>query len=371
MKPLGLYIHIPFCKSFCPYCDFYKVKADSDLMQKYLEAVVKTTASFSHYGEGRIVDTIYFGGGTPSVMDGDAIAAMIAAVRDAFVVAEDAEITVECNPSSDLLDFLPKIAKAGVNRLSFGMQSSVTDERRSLGRAADAARVRACVELAKAQGIDNISVDLMLGVPSQSLSSLSESLDFISSLDVKHVSAYMLKIEEGTVFDKRYSEGKLVLPTEDEVVAFYNLTIASLEGYGFSQYEVSNFAKAGFESRHNLKYWNDEEYLGIGPAAHSFVDGKRFFFESDIEGFISGDSSLVPDGEGGSFEERVMLALRLNKGLCGEMPDKFFSDILNESQASLKGFVDVGEDECGRFVRLTKEGFLVSNTVIGKILEMI
>ncbi len=371
MKPLGLYIHIPFCNSFCPYCDFYKVKADSDLMQKYLEAVVKTTASFSHYGRDRVVDTIYFGGGTPSAMDGDQIAAMLAAVRDAFLVREDAEITVECNPSSDLEDFLPKIKRAGVNRLSFGMQSSVTDERRSLGRAADAARVRDCVELAKAQGIDNISVDLMLGVPSQSLSSLSESLDFISSLDVKHVSAYMLKIEEGTVFDKRLLSGKLILPNEDDVVAFYNLTIASLEGYGFSQYEISNFAKEGYKSRHNLKYWNDEEYLGIGPAAHSFVNGKRFFFESDIERFISGVSTLVPDGEGGSLEERLMLALRLNNGFCGEIPDELFNSVLNESQASLKGFVEVGEDESSRYIRLTKEGFLVSNTVISKILEMI
>ena len=367
MRPLGLYINIPFCKSFCPYCDFYKVKADSDLMQKYTEAVVKTTASFSHYGRDRIVDTIYFGGGTPSAMDGECIAAMLAAIRDAFVIADDAEVTVECNPSSDLESFLPQVVKAGVNRLSFGMQSSVDEERRSLGRAASAARVRDCIELAKAQGIDNISVDLMLGVPNQSLTTLSESIDFISSLDVTHVSAYMLKVEEGTVFDKRLLEGKLVLPNEDEVVALYNLTIAALSGYGFSQYEISNFSKPGFESRHNLKYWNDEEYLGIGPAAHSFVNGNRFYFPSNINGFIGGRVDVVDDGDGGTFEERLMLALRLNAGFSGEMPDEFLERVKCEAEGSLKGYVEVDNNT----IRLTKDGFLVSNTVIGKIIDMI
>lgn len=367
MKPLGLYIHIPFCKSFCPYCDFYKVKAEDDLMQKYTEAVVKTTASFSHYGDDRIVDTIYFGGGTPSAMDGECIATMLAAIRDAFEVAYDAEVTVECNPSSNLEDFLPKVARAGVNRLSFGMQSSVDEERRSLGRAASAARVRDCIELAKANGIDNISVDLMLGVPNQSRATLSESIDFISSLDVTHVSAYMLKVEEGTVFDKRLLEGKLVLPTEDDVVALYNLTIASLAGYGFSQYEISNFSKPGFESRHNLKYWHDEEYLGIGPAAHSFIGGKRFYFPSDIYGFIDGTTVVEDDGDGGSFEERLMLALRLNTGFCGEMPEEFLERVKSEAEGSLKGYVEVDDN----IIRLTKDGFLVSNTVIGKIFDMI
>lgn len=367
MRPLGLYIHIPFCKSFCPYCDFYKVKADSDLMQKYTEAVVKTTASFSHYGRDRIVDTIYFGGGTPSAMDGEMIASILAALRDAFVVADDAEVTVECNPSSNLEAFLPQVAKAGVNRLSFGLQSSVLSERRALGRAADAARVRECVELAKAHGIDNISVDLMLGVPSQSLTSLSKSLDFIGSLDVTHVSAYMLKIEEGTVFEKRLLDGKLLLPAEDDVIALYNLTIASLSGYGLEQYEISNFAKPGFESRHNLKYWNDEEYLGIGPAAHSFIDGKRFYYPSDIQGFIDGTVGFVDDGDGGSLEERVMLALRLNRGLCGDIPQEFLMRVKEASEGSLKGFIEVLDDS----IRLTKEGFLVSNTVISKIIDMI
>ncbi|MDO5448261.1 MAG: coproporphyrinogen III oxidase, partial [Clostridia bacterium] len=161
--------------------------------------------------------------------------------------------------------------------------------------------------------------------------------------------------------------GKLSLPSEDDVVALYNLTIASLSGYGFSQYEISNFSKPGFESRHNLKYWNDEEYLGVGPAAHSFIDVKRFYYPSDIEGFISGSASIVDDGEGGSFEERLMLALRLNTGFCGEMPDEFFERVKREAEGSLSGYVEVGPNS----IRLTKEGFLVSNTVIGKILDLI
>ena len=367
MTTSGIYIHIPFCKSFCPYCDFYKVKADETLAEKYKKAVVRSTASFSNVYKDRLIDTIYFGGGTPSAIDASHIVDILNGIRSSFSVSPNCEITVECNPSSNLSEFLPTVASAGVNRISLGMQSAVDDERKGLGRMADAARVARAVELAKSCGISNISVDLMLGVPQQSLTSLDLSLEFLNSLDVTHVSAYMLKLEEGTNFKKRFDAGTLTLPSEDETVEFYNHTCDTLSSFGFAQYEISNFAKPGFESRHNLKYWTLGEYLGLGPAAHSFMDGKRFFFAPSLEEFLAG-ALPTPDGEGGDFAERVLLNLRLTRGLVGDIPDDFFE---KASKLGLQKYLFVGEENGAKAVRLTREGFLVSNSIIGELLELI
>ncbi len=363
MRPLGLYIHIPFCKTLCPYCDFYKVKQDRELMQKYREAVVKTTASFQHDFSDYLVDTIYFGGGTPSVMDGEMIAEMLDCIYQNFNVSSDAEITVECNPSSDLEHFIPVIASAGVNRISMGMQSAVDSERRALGRLADSDRIKFAVALIKSQGIANISLDLMLGVPGQTVASLDESIAFIDSLDITHVSAYMLKIEDGTVFDRKYRAGELTLPDEDSTCDLYLHAIDALNRIGFHQYEISNFSKEGMESRHNLKYWKLDEYLGIGPAAHSYVDGKRFYYPPDLAAFIDGASPLS-DGEGGDENERIMLGLRLTEGLTD-----FSQDLYNKAVAlastSLQGLISVAPDR----IALTKEGFLLSNQIIGMLID--
>ncbi len=361
MRPFGIYIHIPFCRSFCPYCDFYKVRPDGELMQKYTEAVVNTTASFSHIYGRRPVDTIYFGGGTPSAVPGSLIADMPEAVRENFDVASDAEITVECNPSSDLESFLPAVSAAGVNRVSLGLQSASDGERRALGRASDAVRVRQAVSIARAAGIENISLDVMLGVPGQDRESLLETLEFCTGLKVPHISAYMLKIEEGTVFFDRGES--LDLPSEDDVCDMYELTCDKLEAAGLKQYEISNFAVPGFESRHNLKYWRDEEYLGIGPAAHSFADGRRFFFPPDINAFIEG-AGTADDGPGGSFEEKVMLGLRLTEGVSG-LPADFVRRVAERSD--LAPFVSADKTT----LKLNRRGFLISNRVISEILEMI
>ena len=336
-------------------------------MKKYKEAVVKTTASFSKYGEGRLVDTIYFGGGTPSVMDGLYLSDIITAIKENFEVAPDAEIAVECNPSSNLEDFLPKIKSAGVNRVSMGVQSAVDGERRSLGRSADRARVEDAVKLCKDIGITNISLDVMLGVPGQTLRSLEETLDFLISQDVKHISAYMLKLEEGTVFYKR--QDSLDLPNEDLICDMYDLTCNRLQSAGINQYEISNFAKLGFLSRHNLKYWHDEEYLGIGPSAHSFIDGNRFYFEADIEEFICSEDPqtiIVQDGLGGDLKEKLMLGLRLTEGVLIESNEV---GLKIKNDPVIGPFVVVKEGTDGVNVSLTHDGFLISNTVISKILE--
>ena len=332
MEPIGLYLHVPFCASRCPYCDFFTQKPVGDALTVYAETM-KTELRDARDKQIR-ADSVYFGGGTPSVLPGDLFAELLDTVRDCFTVTDDAEITVECNPSSDLEHFLPAAADAGVNRVSLGMQSAVDAERRKLGRLADRKRVEEALSIARSCGIENLSLDVMLGVPGQTRRSLEETLAFVVDSGVTHVSALVRDL--------------------------YLQTIETLETAGLRQYEISNFARPGFESRHNLKYWHCEEYLGFGPSAHSFFRGERFYRKPDWDAFAAGEP-VVPDGSGGSFEERLMLALRLTEGYRGEIPAALRE---KASAPVLRPYVEVGDD----FLRLTKEGFLVSNTVIAELL---
>ena len=356
MQSISLYIHIPLCVKKCAYCDFFTQKPVGDALTVYAKTM-KTELRDTRDKQIR-ADSVYFGGGTPSVLPGDLFTELLDTVRDCFTVTDDAEITVECNPSSDLERFLPAAAEAGVNRVSLGMQSAVDAERRKLGRLADRKRVEEALSIARDCGIDNLTLDVMLGVPGQTLKSLDETLAFIVDSGVPHVSAYMLKLEEGTVFHRRAAS--LDLPDEDAVRDLYLRTVEALEAAGLRQYEISNFARPGFESRHNLKYWHCEEYLGFGPSAHSFFRGERFYREPDWDAFVAGEP-VVPDGPGGSFGERLMLALRLTEGYRGEIPDALRE---KASDPVLRPFLEVGDD----FLRLTREGFLVSNTVIAELL---
>ncbi len=361
----GIYIHIPFCKTKCPYCDFYSFKGDEKQKDSYLEAVL---LSLKGYADKKTeVDTLYFGGGTPSVFGGERIERIIKYIREGFDLKKDAEITVECNPSSTDVDFVRELKRAGVNRVSMGMQSAVEKERQLLGRPSRKEDIKRAVSLFKNEGIDNISLDLMLGVPYQNMNSLDESIDYILSLGVKHISAYMLKIEKGTPFER--DEERLCLADEDTVADMYLHTSQRLEEEGFVHYEISNFALEGFRSRHNTRYWQCEEYIGIGPSAHSFYKGKRFYHSRSFEDFISGKEPVF-DGEGGSEEEYIMLALRLKEGLDGKA---FRERYGKEIDASLfekakkyekNGFIKIE----GERIHLTKEGFLLSNSIIADLL---
>ena len=275
----GIYIHIPFCKSKCPYCDFYSFKADEQTKDSYLKAVLFCLEGYRDKINGSI-DTVYFGGGTPSFFGGERIKAVLSYIKNNYRLMRDAEITVECNPSSVDEALVKCLSESGVNRISMGMQSAVDKERAVLGRLSDREKIRECIRLFRLYGINNISLDLMLGIPYQSEESLRESIEFVSSTDVSHVSAYMLKIEEDTDFHRL--RDTLALPDEDEVCELYLYAVRELGKRGYSQYEISNFSKNGYESRHNLRYWHCEEYLGVGPSAHSFLDGKRFYFERDL-----------------------------------------------------------------------------------------
>ncbi|MDD6665981.1 MAG: radical SAM family heme chaperone HemW [Eubacterium coprostanoligenes] len=339
----GLYFHIPFCKSKCPYCDFYSVKFDEASAQQYVQEICDEIKQYQG-----IFDTVYFGGGTPSILPTELIGKILDCARAQFEFSDDAEITVECNPSKDLSEDFKKYASYGVNRISVGMQSAVDSERFALGRAAGRNEVERTINYARQSGIENISLDFMLGTPKQTIESLDYSFDFIKSVGVPHVSAYMLKIEEGTKFFQM--RDRLVLPDDDTVGEMYLKTVETLASFGIKQYEISNFAVPGFESRHNTKYWTLTPYLGIGKSAHSFWGGKRFFY--DIEW------NKIDDGTGGDKEEQIILGLRLAKGIDKSLVDRDFAEFVK------MGYVaDLGER-----IALTPKGMLVSNTIINYII---
>ncbi len=362
---IGIYIHIPFCKKKCPYCDFYSFSADENQKDSYLNAVLFELKKWSEkINEG--VDSIYFGGGTPSVFGAERLCRIISCIKENFSL-EEPQITVECNPDTATREFFSLLTKQGVNRISMGVQSSVEKERKALGRLSSLETVKTAVENAKGAGIRDISLDLMLGVPFQTMESLDESIDFLLSLDISHISAYMLKIEEGTPFYK--NQENLFLPDEDTVCDMYLHTIERLEENGFLQYEISNFCKEGYESRHNLKYWHCEEYLGIGPSAHSFLFGRRFYYERDFKSFLEG-KDIIDDGEGGSEEEYIMLALRLSEGLIFKKYKERYNKNLDEIIIKVaKKLEKHGWVVCtDKSISLTKKGFLLSNSVISELI---
>lgn len=350
MKAIGIYIHIPFCDGKCPYCDFYSNRGSDGDMDAYVSAVEGYLAAWSEKLSDRKVDTLYFGGGTPSLLGGERLSRLIKAVKENFTLADDSEITVEVNPRSSNGELFRILKQSGVNRISLGVQSFNEKELAFLGRRHFSKDAENTVFDIKNAGIDNISLDLMINLPCQTKESIVSSIEKAVSLPVKHVSAYMLKNEKGTAFED-------VSPIDpDEAAEQYLFLCEELKKHGFEQYEISNFAVKGFESKHNLKYWRCEEYLGIGPAAHSFINRERFFYPRDTAAFINGNMP-IPDGEGGSEEERIMLALRLTEGVNTSFNGR-------EEKYVKAGLM---KRKNGR-LSFTPEGFLVSNTILAELI---
>lgn len=364
MEKIGLYIHIPFCKSKCPYCDFFSVKQSDEEMDRYVQSVINSFKEYSN--DDIILDTIYFGGGTPSVLGTVRLAKILGAIKDNFTVDENAEVTMEVNPTStDRLDFA-KLKELGLNRLSVGMQSAIEREMKLLGRTHTRDDVIITVRNAQKCGISNVSLDLIIGVPAQTKASLKESMDFCATLGVKHISAYILKIEKGTKFYE--IQDSLDLPNEDIQAEQYMFVSRYLERLGYKQYEISNYSLEGYESQHNNKYWRCMEYIGIGPSAHSFYNGERFYYGRSFEDFYRGIK--IPDGKGGTEEEFIMLNLRLKRGLIfsefeekygNKMPDRFFKKAELFCKA---GYMKVDKEKAS----LTTEGYLVSNAIISELI---
>lgn len=363
MKNLGLYIHIPFCLRKCPYCDFYSLEYSEELKNQYISAVVRCIEHYSDHS--RAVDSIYFGGGTPSLLSERDVFQILETADRCFSVS-NAEITMEANPSSATFEKLLGYRKSGVNRLSFGVQSLNDLELSDLGRLHNSKTAIEGINNAKRAGFDNLSADLMLGISRQTEETLRDSISKLSTLDIKHVSAYMLSIEETTPYAKM--RNSLLLPDEEKTADLYITACNELEKHGFEQYEISNFAKKGFESRHNLKYWQLEEYLGIGPAAHSFFNSKRSYYPRDIMSFIAGDFSMLSDDTFNPSEEYVMLSLRLKSGLNLITAHEYGVDtqkLLEKAQRFIKQSLVVLDNDR---LYLTKEGFLVSNYIISELM---
>ncbi len=357
MNPIGIYIHIPFCRSKCRYCDFYSL-TDEATKKKYIDRIIEEI--YTYKNKGILADTLFIGGGTPSLLSSKEVSSLILACREVFSL--DGEITMEANPDSVDEEYLKELFLSGVNRISFGAQSGIDKELEVLGRRHNSEQVIQAVNSAKKAGFENISLDVMLGIPYQTKESLTKTLNFIKSLEPTHISAYILKIEEGTDFYKNHIEN--LCADEDEIAEFYLQTVDFMNANGFNQYEISNFAKKGFECRHNLKYWNCEEYLSFGAAGHSFFDGKRFYHKKSINEYLSDTHfAVAPDGEGGDIKEKMLLNLRLCDGvMISEIPEA----VLKKSGIYIKNGLMAEENNRLFF---TPKGFLVSNTILSDILD--
>ncbi|MCL1829822.1 MAG: radical SAM family heme chaperone HemW [Oscillospiraceae bacterium] len=364
----GIYVHIPFCRQRCHYCDFYS-QTDSSLIEPYMTALFNQISAF----EPIDVDTIYFGGGTPSLLDSKQLALLIGALNNRFRVKSDAEITLEANPESTTLAKLADYRLAGVNRLSLGIQSLNDLTLGNIGRIHDRRVAIRALEYATAI-YDNISVDVMLALPGENTDDVDRTLESILEYDIEHISAYILKREPHTYFAELYREEYI----DDDIIAdIYMHVVDVLAANGFSQYEISNFARSGYRSRHNLKYWNCEEYIGIGAGAYSAIACERYHIEGDTRKYLkdfmrlSGDSkhAMVSDGPV-DWTDYFILRLRTTEGLSLNKLKQMFDFTVPENMKRLftiyeeQGYINVYDND----VHLTRKGFLVSNEILSELL---
>ena len=392
-RPLGLYLHIPYCSGKCHYCGFYSQPVSSKAaLTTYKAALLSAIRRLA----GLTADTLFMGGGTPSVLGDNGIAQLLSAARDAFSMPADAEITVEVNPEATVIDaaagFFAEPVRAGLNRVSIGMQSAHDGELKAAGRRHSMADVRRTVAAARAAGIKNLSLDLIAGLPGQTAQSLLDSVDAAADLSPEHLSLYLLSVEPGTVFAQR--RDALSLPDSDALAELYLLAAERLDKHGFTQYEISNFARPGCECRHNLKYWTLADYVGLGPAAHSLLNGRRFYYPDSVDAFLAGappvdepEGSLVPAG---SWQERLLLHTRLCRGFDTEAEARSQAvkaagfdtkaEVLSQTAkatfdaeafwAAAAPLITGGlaRREEGRLC-LTRAGMLVQNSVVGQLID--
>lgn len=364
-KKIGIYIHVPFCISKCAYCDFYSLSYSEKQVEEYVEKIV---SELNRWGAKLkcSADTLYFGGGTPSLLSANQISRIIETAKKNFGL-EEAEITVEVNPKEDLADWFQCIEKYGVNRVSLGYQSGIDQELALLSRRHKVEDVVKAVEDIRAAGIDNFSLDLMIGIPNQDEQSLKRSIETAVSLNPSHISAYLLSIEENTPFYKM--QEKLNIPDDDKAAELYLTACDLLKEKGFERYEISNFAIDKKYSKHNTKYWKNEEYLGLGPGAHSFLSGKRFHYSRNLKEYLDNPLEIFEESAGG-FEEWFMLVIRLREGVSFEQINKKFEN-LDTKQAKIKAdlFVKGGLlEKVESIYRLTDKGAVISNSVITELL---
>lgn len=409
MKELELYLHIPFCERKCAYCDFLSAPADLPVRISYIKKLQEEIAYYgAQYGEYQ-VSSIFFGGGTPTILEGYQLAAILETVKEHFNITTDAEITVECNPGTLTAGKAEKLVQAGFNRLSMGLQSADDRELQLLGRIHNFAQFLESYDLARKAGFRNINVDLMSALPGQTLKSWQDRLQKVTALRPEHISAYSLIIEEGTPFYERFAEDERIreegghprlLPEEDVERQMYELTETFLQIKGYERYEISNYAKPGYECRHNCGYWTRKDYLGLGLGASSLVEHQRFQNTSDLKTYLEQEYSPQCEGQHehiaetiqlqeetgltqtghhihietldkkSEMEEFMFLGLRLMVGISRQQFEKKFQVTLNsvygEVLRKLKGEQLI--EEVAGYVRLTEHGIDVSNYVLAEFL---
>ncbi|MGN1041221.1 MAG: radical SAM family heme chaperone HemW [Acutalibacteraceae bacterium] len=361
---LGIYIHVPFCMSKCPYCNFYSL-TNTENIGEFTRTVCNEIKNWGIKLD-KTVDTIYFGGGTPSILPSDNVVEILQTVNNSFFV-KTPEITLEVNPANyGLLDFR-KLNFFGVNRISLGAQSFENSQLRILGRNHNRKDIFSAIDVIKSAGIKNISLDIILGTPGQKLKYIDDFIDYCEENSITHISAYMLKIEEGTPYYLNKNNFKFFC--DDDIADMYLHICKLAKKREYEHYEISNFAKKGFESKHNLKYWRLKNYLGIGPSAHSLVDGKRFYYPNNLFDFVS-NPRIIVDGECEREKEFMMLGLRMKSGITNEsfknvfgrnIPDVYFK---RAKKFEKYGLINLSNDK----ISLTTRGFLLSNYIISEII---
>lgn len=373
MKPLALYLHLPFCAAKCRYCDFASYPGREDAWSAYLSALAEEWRQWLPQLESAEIATIFFGGGTPSLLPAEAMERLLGEILDSGRVRADAEITMEANPGTASPDKLRRLRRAGVNRLSLGAQSFSDALLRSLGRIHRASDIADAVSMARDAGFGNLNLDLMYALPGQTLSDWRETLDAAMALRPEHLSAYSLIVEPGTPLHADVERGAVSLPDEDETMALQRETVRRLAAGGYGRYEISNYARPGFECRHNLVYWNRGDYLGLGCAAHSLMDGERFENPRSLEEYLAGERRLnrVKLTRADAMEETLMLSTRTARGMSlRAYAEEFGVDFERACEKKLRRLVQLGllrlEDG---FLRLTETGMELQNAVVVELMD--
>ena len=373
-QTLGLYLHIPFCKSKCTYCDFYSLPHSEEKMDAYTAALIRHLEEVAPRCARQTVDTVYFGGGTPSYLGEKRLTQLLKTVKKRYHVAPDAEITLEANPdSAGDWKTLRALRKAGFNRISLGVQAADDAMLRRIGRVHTWEQVLSAVAAARMAKLENLSLDLIYGLPGQTLADWQETLTAAAALEPNHLSCYGLKVEPGTpLWQQRQGAA---LPDDDAQADMYLWTVDYLAKQGYAQYEISNFARPGFESRHNLKYWRLEEYAGFGPGAHSDLGGVRFAYERDLDAYIAGELRLSEMERIPPLDrdlEYIMLSLRTVQGIDSGYFERQFRQKFRPMEELLTRYEANGlAARTERGWHLTPRGFFVSNAIIVSLQEAV
>ena len=373
MEELGIYIHIPFCKQKCFYCDFCSFANKNEMQEKYVEAVINEIKNITHK-EKYTVTTIYFGGGTPSILNPEYIKNILQEIESSFEILDDAEITIEINPGTVNEEKLKRYKEYGINRLSIGLQSANDKILKNIGRIHDYKQFEETFFYARKCGFKNINIDLMIGLPTQAVEDVKQTLEKIIQKNPEHISVYSLIIEEGTIIEKLINENKLQLPDEETERIMYWTVVNELKENGYNQYEISNFSKKTYESKHNTNCWKQKQYIGLGTSAHSYLNKKRYSNTNNIEEYIKNiqENNISKNitiheeqTEESTMNEYMLLGLRMIQGInINEFKQKFKTDptikykkILEKLQK--ENLIQITKTS----IKLTKQGIDFGNIV--------